>query len=298
MKTLLVTSLLLGTLGLARPGYAALIDNPDPNTLWIEDGKEVKAGPGTGADHWNNDGLTVAPGEKGGVRFTPRDEKNYASSRGVRLDENYPYLVWEVLAMRPVLPKNYKAFSVGILNPKAVNLVLIGDVQPGIYSFRPFAAAPDTNRLGACVCVTSGANEVDIASIRMVKVPEQYLEMSSPSLAEKKRLDPGDPLTFTLTLKEPADDVVVSFYKHDMFYFGHVITIGGKLYCWLKANEGADRKVWTNTISFNDCVFGAWNKDDPIPLPAGTFLVEAVVKRAGKPDQSFWTCNSFEFRTK
>ncbi|MDD5707263.1 MAG: hypothetical protein PHR35_15170, partial [Kiritimatiellae bacterium] len=241
-------------------------------------------------------GLTVTPGEGGGIRFTPFDDKGCSSVRSVRLDGNYPYLVWEVTAMRPVLPKTYKCFSVGILDPKAVNLSVVGDVRPGIYSSRPFAAAPDTNRLGASVFVASGANAVDISSIRMVKVPEQHLEMSSPSFAEKKHLDPGDPLTFTLTLKEPADDVVVSFYKNDMFYFGHVMTIGGRLYCWLKAKDGTDRKVWARTIPFENCVYGAWNKEDPIPLPAGAFLVEATVKRVGKPDQSFWTCNNVEFK--
>ncbi|MDD5706275.1 MAG: hypothetical protein PHR35_10135 [Kiritimatiellae bacterium] len=42
--------------------------------------------------------------------------------------------------------------------------------------------------------------------------------------------------------------------------------------------------------------YGAWNRQDPIPLPAGVFLIEATVKHSGKPDQSFGTCNSVEFK--
>lgn len=280
---------------LALSGQAEFRVNPDSNTLWVEDGKEVKAGATTGGDHWNNDGVAVTPGENGGIQFSPRGDKNYSSPRGVQLDAGYPYLVWEVTAVRPILPKAYKEFSVGFLDPKAANLTLVGDARPGIYSCQPFAAAPDPSRRGSCVCVTSGANEVVISSIRMVKVPAEHLEMSSPSFGTKKRLDHGDSLTFTLTLKEPADEVAVSFYKHDMFYFGHVVTIGGKLYCWLKADDGSGRKVWASTIRFADCVYGAWSQDKPIPFPPGAFLAEATVIRTGKPAQAFWTCNAFEF---
>ena len=295
-KTLLAASLLAGMLGLAGPGHAAWVYRPDNNTLWVENGRNSKVGPTTAGDHWNDGGLKVTPGKNGGIQFSSPDGQHTSVVRSVPFSEKYPYLVCEVTAGQPI--PGYQAFVIGFLDPKAVNLTLVGSVAPGIYTCRPFRAAPDPGAAGARVQLGLSFNTIQVASLRMVKKPEQFIELDSPAFKKKRRLDPGDPLTFSLRVKEPADDVVVRFYKNDMFYFGPVVTIGGKRYCWLKAKDGTDRKVWANTIQFKDCVLGVWNKEDPIPLPAGAFLVEAMVKRAGKPDQSLWTCSSFEFKTK
>ncbi|MDD5708701.1 MAG: hypothetical protein PHR35_22530, partial [Kiritimatiellae bacterium] len=61
MKTPFAIFAVLGTLGPAWPSRATWIDNPDTNTLWVEDGRDIQVGPTTGTNHWNNAGLTVTP---------------------------------------------------------------------------------------------------------------------------------------------------------------------------------------------------------------------------------------------
>ncbi|MCC6581653.1 MAG: hypothetical protein IT440_14570 [Phycisphaeraceae bacterium] len=269
-------------------------DNPDNNTLWIEDGTDIQTAPSQDASHWANTYLDVTAGESGGFSLCSPDNNHSGTAHGIAVDPAYPYLVWEIVLTKPT--EGYQAFGVDLLDKGSTIFSLVGPLRPGIYSFQPLAALPDLKPHKTTLRISIYNNTVNFTSIQMVRKPEQFLELASPSFAGKQRLDPGDPLTFNLTLTEPADDVVVSYYKRDMYYFGHVLTIGGKLHCWLNPTDGSDRKIWSNTIPFVNCVNGAWNKEEMIPFPPGFFLVEAVVKRKGKPDQTFWTCNSYEFK--
>jgi len=268
---------------------AKVIHNPDSNTLWIEDGIKVETGIGQNLNHWESSNTTCevkeAPG--GGIIFNAMGSlgvARYATGRYFALDPAYPYLVWEITNFKNEdTSRSFNAaFSSGL-----IGVGISSYIPKGTFVYNPF---PENNP-GKAVYnfrVDVPNCEVTFKYLKMVKVPESYLEVTSPAFSEKKRLDLGDTVTFKVILAKPAEDVSLTFFQA---YEMAQLKLNGTQILQLKPFEG-NPNIWQATIKIDSCE-GGWFPDKP--FAPGRLLIKTTILGGGIP-APLWTPNTYEFR--
>ena len=119
MRSIAVTVLLLCGV-FPMPLGAEMVRNPDPNTLWCEDGREIAQSPRPSRNGWLNTQVTASPREEGGFTLTSTDARQKAGGLYVAVDPAYPYLVYEITGFRPVWRFRRMAFSPGRRTSRAI----------------------------------------------------------------------------------------------------------------------------------------------------------------------------------
>lgn len=269
--------------GMAR---AELQVNPDANTLWIEDGRQIKSGVGSSDQHWTN-ALEFSEVESGGFKMRGEGPGKSNSGRYVDFDPAYPWLVWEITEVTPGAP-GYRALSFRTLDmPQSAFVGMISFIQPGIFAVRTDYAHPTAKRTFFRIDLHNC--DVTMKYLKLVAQPENYIEVTGPTMDSKKVVELNDEVTFVARLAEPAEDVSLRFYDN---YMMPQLTINGSQQLQLKPVD-AEQKIWMATVKLESCT-GYRRKPDSQFSP-GSFLVKAIVL-GGSLNTPIWGANPVEFR--
>ena len=268
----------------AFSALAELKQNTDENTLWIEDGKEIKTGAGSG-DYWN-DAIKFTPLPDGGFSMEASGKVN-STGRYLPMSQDYPYVVFEITQVekRP----GYTAFGLPQLlgsNNATVGIGIVSQLQTGIFAVNTF----ENGKLGSKTPffrINLFNCTLNFKYLKCVKVPEAYIEM-----LPKEPLKIGDKITFKVHLEKPAEDVSLRFF------FGYTmpeIRINGEQSLQLKPENPDDNKTWIGTIDYKSIDFSI--KKDNQDIPPGGMLVKAVILGSER-NTPVWGTNNYPVKVK
>ncbi|MGC8977453.1 MAG: hypothetical protein ACP5OB_07545 [Candidatus Ratteibacteria bacterium] len=265
-----------------------VIYNPDANTLWLEDGKDVEVGvhgkEGFWAGKYWAGKLEIESKEDGMKVKSPSNDKE-CSGRYFRFDRNYPYLVWEI-DKKIIYGEGYRGLTMAF--PHSV-FNFVTHIYPGIFVVNPFLSKKDIKEFEYCRIYLYNT-EIYFKYIKMVKKPDYLIEITGPEIEKKGYAEIGDEINFKVILKEEAEDVSLTFYD---YYMTHETKINDKSSLQLKP-EDEDQKIWTGKIKIEKIDKPGVGKDSFLP---GNFLIKATVL-GGKINIPIWTANWFEIKTK
>jgi hypothetical protein len=268
-----------------------VIYNPDNNTLWIEDATNVETGEVGKEGYWAGKywaGSLEIESKENLLRIKSPSINKECSGRVFKFDPEYPYLVWEI--NKVVYGEGYR--GLGICFPHPV-FQFVTHFYPGIFVVNPFLSKKDIKDFEYCRIYLYNT-EIYLKYIKMVKKPDYLIEINGPEIEKKGYAEPGDEINFKVILKEPAEDVSLTFYD---YYGTHETKINGSSFLQLKP-EDDEQKIWSGKIkieNINKPSVDRKEKND-VFLPS-EFLIKATVL-GGKINVPIWTANWFEIRTK
>lgn len=166
--------------------HAEFKEKPDPNTLWIEDGKNI-----TG---WRSE-IPVKSMPDGGFSILQSpDMKYYATGRYVPVSAEYPWLVTEITDVFP--NKGYRSLNF------RTKVGIVTNLPTGIFAFRvkDYANASVNSEFFR---LDLYGMEVRFKYLKVVKIPENYIQADQQENKVK----------YYVRLQAPAEDV--SLYLFD-----------------------------------------------------------------------------------
>lgn len=190
--------------------FAEMKYNPDPNTLWIEDGKNIKTSKNNYSFGFNNTDIIVTPNPDGGFYMEQKKQGKPRSGRNVRISPEYPYIVYEIteLEMKP----GYHAMWLPIFGNSM--MVMEGNPQKGVFALNYYENSKLSRKANNTNMIFDiHGLKLGFKYVKVVKVPDYYIKVESPAFAKKKYCEPGDKVKFTVYLKEEAEDVSLTFYN-------------------------------------------------------------------------------------
>ena len=241
MNKLIVTALAVAT---AAAMQAKQLENPDPNTLWMEDGKEIAVSPKYGFKAWyperDKKKLEIKSKEDGkGFRFYAGDANGRKAGTKVKFSPEYPYLVFRVTDFE-ILKKG----SLWTLRTELGNMI-VGQKPPfqkGIFVFDLYRNLPEETDPKKSGTLNLWLNNVrlDLEYIKLVKKPD-YTVLAECSDPEIK---PGSTVKFTAKLAEEAEDVSITLFSAGV---PRPIKVNGGSKIQLKPTDNT-LKTWTAEI--------------------------------------------------
>jgi len=288
-RTLIYGVFLFLVMNFAMNIEGKVIYNPDDNTLWIEDGKDIEIVKDGAPEFWAGKawaGKLEMETTEDGFKVKSPSMEQYVQGRHFKFSKEYPYLVWEIDKI--VYGQGYKHLLLGF--PYGV-FQFVGNFYPGIFVVNPFLAHKDIKDFEYCRIYLYNS-EIYFKYMKMVKRPDYLIEITGADIEKKGYVEPGDELNFKVILKEGAEDVSLTFYDH----FGtQEVKINGSSSLQLKP-EDEEQRIWTGKIKIEDIGKPGINrKDNTVFLPS-EFLIKATVL-GGKINLPLWTANWFEIRT-
>ena len=266
-----------------------VIYNPDVDTFWIEDGKEVEVGEVGKEGYWAGKywgGSLEIESTEDGLRIkSPSSEKN-KSIRYFKFSPEYPYLVWEITKVN--YGQGYRA--IGFHFPTSV-FGFVTNIYPGIFVVNPFLFNKELKEETKPCSIYLYNTEVYLKYIKMVKQPDNYIEIESADIEKKGYLEEGDEVLFRVKLKESCEDATLTFYHS---YGTNQVKINGSETLQLKP-EDEEQKVWTAKIKINDIGKGRLSILKKTSYEKGTFLIKATIL-GGEIKVPLWTSNWFEIK--
>lgn len=289
MKKFIVVIIVIGFTWIAQVSHAKILNNTDPNMLWLEDGVDVETD-AMSMHGWNATQLEIRSVPGKGIIFRSPAPDKYGSGRYLPVDPEYPYMVWEIPEVKAT-GAAYRGINVSFhfQNPKVPSLKLLGfegPVYPGIYVTNLALFNPQlTKENTLCVFYLYGT-EMLVKTIKMVKVPDYYIEITSPAVKEKNRIEIGDTITFRVIMCEPAEDVTLAFYDSRPSPSAcSPTTLNGQGRLQLKPENG-NQKIWTGSMDIKTAPSG--------DFPPATFIIRADILGAGI-NLPLWSTNSYLF---
>lgn len=267
---------------------AKVVYNPDENTLWIEDGKEPEIVEHGKPEFWAGKawaGKLEFEEIEGGFKIKSPSSERYSIGRYFKLSPDYPYLVWEI--SKVIYGEGYRGF--GMHFPGNV-FGFVSHMFPGIFVVNPFLVDKNLQEKLHFCRIYLYNTELHFKYIKMVKKPDYYIEITGPQLKEKGYVEVGDELYFRVILKEPAEDVSLTFYT---YYITQEVKINNSSCLQLKP-EDEEGKIWGGKIKIESI---APPSDKKSSYSAGEFLIKATIL-GGKINVPLWTANYFEIKTK
>lgn len=270
MRKVLLSVLMVFVGGLIM--RAEFIHNPDENTLWIEDGKNIAVNPSRARrDVWGG-GLAIKAREGGGFSFifNPAERKKYANGIYVPVDPAYPYIVFEVMSFKR-LKWRHRGFRFGAFaKAKRPCFFMVDNPQSGIMVYKVFGDDKPPKKGYQFFRNDMDGLRVNFKYVKMVKVPENYIIIESEAITKNKVLTQGDEVKFIVKLKDPAEDVSLRFFRA---YLMRQVKLNGKDHLQLKPEDEDSCKVWSAKVKIKSLS----SRD----LGGGKLLVKAVVLGGG-----------------
>ena len=279
---------LLSCFGVALVGVSVAFA-ADPNVLWVEDGSNLTVGDKPTDKQWGGKGVRLTKAEGGGFVFQAKT--GYAVGKYVDLDPAYPYLVWRITDVTPHV-EGYRGWTGPMLWAKPRRPQYVGQVahiQTGIFMIdlrQTLGSTYEKQTLYLRMDLHGAA--LTFSYLKMVKGPEDLIEITSPAFAAKRRLDIGDDVTFRVKLAAPAEDVQFRLFNS---YTMPPIRLNGKHVLQGKP-EDEPGKIWSTTVKVEAAGGGRAKKG--VGYEPGRFLVKAVVL-GGQIKEPLWTANPVPF---
>ncbi|MCC6579186.1 MAG: hypothetical protein IT440_02005 [Phycisphaeraceae bacterium] len=278
---------------LGGPAYAAEPEKTS-DALWCLDGSNIQSADRQGTFVWWQSGnrvhvRPVTEGKPDGFILENTTNLN-ATSMYINVDPAYPWLVWEVTDVQQV--RGYIGFGIRMDFPAGTPMYLtmsqVGQIQTGIFAVdysRQIGQKPARRSLRLDL---SGAT-MTLSYMKMVARPENLVTLESPAFEAKQQLDPGDELTFRVTLAKPAKDVTIQCFHG---YIMPAVLVNGLQELQLLPVDKKDPRVWTVTMKVDQMTSGALK-------PGKQFDVGAVMVKArvlgGELKLPLWTGNPYPF---
>ena len=222
---------------------AKQLDNPDDNTLWMENGREIEMGQ-LGFHRWTSeDGdkkLELNPkGDGKGFSFFAKDGNGRKVVTVVKVSPEYPYLVFRVTDFE--LLKGYRNWTVSAAIGSMVSSQVTA-LQKGIFVFDLFRNLPEKEaaRKSSYLRFWCYNLRMDVEYIKMVKKPDYLVraECADPEIR------PGSKVKFTAELAKEAEDVSICLTTSGN---PRPVKVNGAVKIQLKPADET-QKIWTAEV--------------------------------------------------
>ena len=223
---------------------AKQLENPDPNTLWMEDGKEIAMSPKPGFKTWQTvsggKDLEIKPKEDGkGFSFFAKDGAGRKTTTRVKFSPDYRYLTFRITDFEML--KGYRNWTLrselGSMTVSQVNAL-----QKGIFVFDLYQNLPEKEaaKKAGYINVWCYNIRLDLEYLKIVKKPDYIVraECADPEIK------PGSKVKFTAELAEEAEDVSISLFTTGV---PRPFKVNGAVKIQLKPTDKT-QKVWTAEI--------------------------------------------------
>ncbi len=235
MNKLIIAGILLAA-GIVQ---AKQIENPDANTSWAEDGKEIRTGERPGRGHWlKSDKLEIKSGENGrGFSFFARGMDGKTVTK-VNLTQEYPYFTFRITGIE--LLNGYRNWTMFMQNGFSTSQVTAP--EKGIYVYDLYQNLPEKERARKIsnLFVHLYHLRLDFEYMKLVKKPDYVVraECADPEIK------PGSKVKFTAELAKEAEDVAIT-----LMTTGHPrsVNVNGKTKIQLKPTDKT-QKIWTAEV--------------------------------------------------
>jgi|GEM_PF-4251995 len=267
---------------------AAVHIRPDDNTLWYEDGGILEVGLGSSEGHWNTQNLDVVSAPEGGLLLKPQsDPRRTTTSRLLPVSADYPFMVMEVTAVSP-----HARAGGGLSTPTKflrgyLRMRMGIDVPTGLWVHRFLSSSFEPTSKEVLRWDINGF-DVTVASIRVVREPAYWIELETPE-NNKSYIEPGDTMTFTVRMAEPAEDVTLTFFCN---YRMHQISINGLQRLQLKP-DSENYSLWKASVKL-ERIAGYETNPGPTLTP-GRLIIRATILGGGIRIPVY-SCNTVEIR--
>lgn len=259
--------------------WAEFKNNPDENTLWIEDGKEIAVWKDNFGKGFNNTDVLIEPDPKGGFIMQQRKQGKPRTTRNVPVSPEYPYLVYEIKSIEML--NGYRALWLPILGNGMI--VMQGNPQPGMFAVDYY----ENSKLGPSkkedyLSLDIHGLRVCFKYMKVVKRPDYYIQVDSSAFKDKKFATVGDKLKFTVFLKEEAEDVSLNFYTDTVL----PLALNGENRIQLLPEKDSGGKIWSAEIELKN-----FKVSKEISL-----LMKAVILGSENAPEALWGKTSYPLR--
>ncbi|MBE6393939.1 MAG: hypothetical protein E7044_07795 [Lentisphaerae bacterium] len=216
---------------------ADIIKNPDANTLWKEDNKNVEK---NWAYAYKGQHTRTSDGKSFSFECNTKGNTGHRDFIRVPVSKDYPWLVFRLNSVK--VNPGYRTWTVRISALDRFNISQVSVQEPGYFACNVWEGAnlkkiPKT----AEIFFYNYTLKLTFSDLKMVKKPDNFIVVSSPAFESKKKYSPGDKIRFTVTLKEPAEDVSVRLVYPDLL---SAVKLNGMGKLQLKPTDDT-QKVWS-----------------------------------------------------
>ena len=245
----------------------------DSNVLWEVTGENIKVSPTNQGNAWRTSAFTIEPtkDKKGFIFKSNPAKKHYSTGKYMKVSPEYPWFCWRIISAKPI-PKTYLGLTMGNFSGLGCNQVgMVSRVLPGYYAINIAQDSKLTKPRNAFLRIDQHGFTTTFGYMKMVKKPDYYIEITSESIKAGKPVKPGEEVTFTLNLKDSAEEASLSFYKA---YTMPKMKINGVSMLMMKPAD-KENKVWVAKVKINS-LSPEYKKGKPYPRNA--IIVKADVE--------------------
>ena len=229
----------LSFLLLALAGFvgADIIKNPDANTLWKEDNKNIDK-------NWRyaykDQHVRTCDGKSFSFECNTKGNTGHRDFIRVPVSKDYPWLVFRLNSVK--VNPGYRSWNIRISDLDKFNVGQTSVQEAGYFACNVWEGA-NLKKVptSAEIFFYNYTLKLTFSDLKMVKKPDNFIEVTSPAFAAKKQYTPGDKIRFTVTLKEPAEDVSVRLVFPDLLA---AVKLNGMGKLQLKPIDDT-QKVWS-----------------------------------------------------
>ena len=239
MNKWLIAAALLAA-GIAQ---AKQLNNPDENTLWMEDGKDILLSQIPNYKSWclyKNKELEIKSKEDGkGFSLFGKDKVNRDTATQIRLSPEYPYLVFRVTGLKMLAGYSHWAVTM-----PAIKFVSGQTTTPqkGIFVYDLYQNLPEelAAKKSAYLHFYMTNLGLDLEYVKLVKKPEYVVRVECAD----SEIKPGSKVKFTAELEKEAEDVSIVLTTAGKPL---PVKVNGELKIQLKPADKT-QKIWTAEI--------------------------------------------------
>ena len=235
----MIKHLIIITLLVLFSVQSAQIKNPDADTLWLEDGKDIKTTGKSEFYRWRSIGLEILSGTgRKGFSFYAKDGKHRKALTGIKFSPEYPYLTFRISGLEML--QGYRNWTVNING--WLSSFQAATPQKGIYVYDLFQNLPEkeTANLNRYLTFYLYNLKMDLEYLKIVKNPPYTVKAECAG----KAIKPGSKVRLTAYLEKEAEDVSISLITNGV---PRSIKINGVLKIQLKP-VNKTQKVWSTEV--------------------------------------------------
>jgi hypothetical protein len=274
---------LLTLTGLFAAAHAEVVKNPDANTLWLENGKNIVTSPkNTYKDYnwWLNK-----------VKLTPHQQKGFVIEGSgtigvyVRSSKEYSWLCLDIASVDK-LGKGYHALSV-LPAAKTQNYGVVSRIPRGTY-YHSLAASPEMKDKASSkfMRMDISSAKIHFNSVSMVKAPP-CIPTVEPATVKK-----CDTVTVRCKLAKKPQYVELKFYQ--AYTMPNLKPAKDMKRCEAKEVPGSNGLEWTFSFPYQGFV-GATRGREKNGFKSGEVLLQIILEDDEKvSDLFFFLPNTFQ----
>ena len=236
--------IIAGILLAAGIAQAKQTENPDANTLWLEDGKEIELSQKPGFKRWmqlpGKKELEIKPkGDGKGFSLFAKDAAGRMTLTRVKLSPEYPYLTFRITGFD--LLQGYRNWTV-LLEIGGFGSSQVTTPQKGIFVYDLYQNISEKEKAkkAAYLKFYLYGLRLDLEYVKLVKKPDYVVRAE----CDDPEIKPGSKVKFIAELAQEAEDVSISLVTAGV---PRPVQVNGKVKIQLKPTDKT-QKVWTAEV--------------------------------------------------